>query len=232
MSESTSKSEKFKTSVDAMQDLAAHHKFMKQTGMRYGGEKPRFKYASGSEGWLEWRKQFTPPDGEVRTLVENSLAALRDQRKLTAADITHLEKLYGVRVPVTSQTAVIKEAKQEIKTPAAESPQKPASTPAKAAPAPIRMAPPVKTPPPVAVVPPPVTAASPPVKISTTETTPKFCTHCGAKVAKEAKFCTGCGSVFADVKFAESAGNPKYCIRCGTVLAEGAAFCTGCGKPV
>ena len=123
MSESTSKSAQYKQSVDAMQDLAAHHKFMKQTGLRYGGEKPRFKYAAGTEGWLEWRKQFTPPDGEARTLVENSLAELRDRQKLTAADITRLEKLYGVRVPVTAPAAVIKETKPEIKIQAAEIPR-------------------------------------------------------------------------------------------------------------
>jgi ribosomal protein L40E len=231
MSESTSKSAQYKQSVDAMQDLAAHHKFMKQTGLRYSGEKPRFKYASGTEGWLEWRKQFSPPDGEARTLVENSLAELRDRQKLTAADITRLEKLYGVRVPAIAQAAVIKATKPEIKTPAAEMPQKPVPAPVKASPAPIKVAPPVKPAPPTPVISPPVAPAPAPVKISVTETAQKFCTNCGAKAAPGAKFCTGCGSVFADVKSVETEDKPKFCTRCGAKLADGAKFCNGCGKP-
>jgi Double zinc ribbon len=231
MSESTSKSAQYKQSVDAMQDLAAHHKFMKQTGLRYGGEKPRFKYAAGTEGWLEWRKQFTPPDGEARTLVETSLSELRDQGKLTTADITRLEKLYGVRVPVIIRTPVIKEAKPEIKTPVADIPQKPVPPPVKAAPAPVKAAPPGKPASPTPVAAPPVTPAASPAKPAVTETAPRFCTACGAKAAPGAKFCTGCGSVFADVKSAETEDKPRFCISCGARLADGAKFCNGCGKP-
>jgi hypothetical protein len=103
LSESKLKSITFSMCVDIMKDYAAHNKFLKKSKLRFGREIPRSKFPKGLDGWLQWRIQFTPQQGEDTTMVQTALKELYDQRKLSSGDYTRLQNLYGFNTQTETQ---------------------------------------------------------------------------------------------------------------------------------
>jgi hypothetical protein len=93
VSESKLKSIAYSMCVDIMKDYAVHNKFLKKSKLRFGREIPRSKFPKGLDGWLQWRIQFTPQQGEDTTMVQTALKGLYDQRKLSSGDYTRLQNL-------------------------------------------------------------------------------------------------------------------------------------------
>lgn len=59
-----------------------------------------------------------------------------------------------------------------------------------------------------------------------------YCRKCGAELGEGAKFCTNCGASLAKfVKESEEAVT-AYCRNCGAKLPEDADYCPNCGQPV
>lgn len=52
-----------------------------------------------------------------------------------------------------------------------------------------------------------------------TDTTPRFCFNCGAKLESGGRFCGNCGTKNA----------PEFCVNCGAKLDPDSKFCTNCG---
>jgi len=235
------KSKSFDICVDGLKDYSAHRKFKKMTGLTYDGEIPRAQFATGPEGWIQWRSQFTSHQVEDMSLVENEINNLYTQNKLDIEICARLLRLYGVNI----QTAT--------------------EPPVKSAPAPIFAPPPPAKANPVAPppdsrqnsyqspLPPKVfcpscgVVANPGTKfcaacgaslepaeptIIVPPAVVKFCTRCGANAPVEAKFCAECGNLFTEPATTKAARRSAFCSNCGTEVADGIRFCTICGKPV
>jgi hypothetical protein len=91
--------------VDIMKDYSVHKKFLKKSKLRFGREIPRSKFPKGLDGWLQWRIQFAPQQGEDTTIVQTALKGLYEQRKLGNGDYTRLRNLYGFNTQMETQPA-------------------------------------------------------------------------------------------------------------------------------
>ena len=235
------KSKSFDICVDGLKDYSAHRKFKKMTGLSYDGEIPRAQFATGPEGWIQWRSQFIPHQVEDMSLVENEINNLFTLKKLNIENRARLLMLYGVN----TQTAI-------------EPPVKSAPVPVFAPPPPAK-ADPVAPPPDrrqdsyQSPLPPKIfcsscgVVANPGTKfctfcgaslesakptIAVPQAIVKFCTRCGAKSPVEAKFCAECGNLFTEPAPIKAARRSGFCTNCGAQVEDGIRFCTTCGKPV
>jgi len=138
VSESKLKSIAFSMCVDIMKDYTVHNKFLKKSQLRFGREIPRSKFSKGLDGWLQWRIQFAPQQGEDTTMVQTALKELYDQRKLSSRDYTRLQNLYGFNTPTETQPT----NQVAITTPIPQAPPPPPVSPVRFCPdcgAPVRL---------------------------------------------------------------------------------------------
>jgi hypothetical protein len=226
---SNSKSNNFRISVDAMKDYSAHYKFIKKSGLLFGREVPRSKFKVGYEGWIQWRNQFTPRQGEDISLVENAVKSLHDQRQLNDEDYARLKKLYGLSAETVAQPVNQGAPAPKIELRVPEPPRAEAAAQANV------------------VCPSCGVAARPGAKfcvscgvsfkpakstMAVPGAPPRFCRRCGAKATEGAKFCKQCGNPFTETRPVEIERRTKFCTQCGAKLAEEVKFCEMCGKPV
>lgn len=101
--QNTSTSNGFQVSLEAAKDYLAHKKFTKASKLHYRGEMRRLEFPKGPDGWIQWRMQFTPRQGEDTSPVENELNRLHDQRKLNDDEYARLRGLYGLDGHATAQ---------------------------------------------------------------------------------------------------------------------------------
>jgi hypothetical protein len=101
--QNTSTSNGFQVTLEAAKDYLAHKKFTKASNLCYRGEMRRLDLPKGPYGWIQWRMQFTPRQGEDMSPVENELNRLHDQRKLNDDEYARLRSLYGLDGQVTAQ---------------------------------------------------------------------------------------------------------------------------------
>ena len=205
----------FDICLNAMKDCAAHKKFVKKSGLRYGGEMPRPKFARGPDGWTQWRMQFAPRQDDDTSQVETELNRLHDQRKLNDDEYARLRGLYGLDGHVTPQVP------PSILT----QPPSPSGgfcrscgsklMPGKkfcekcGAPAPAKAAPSTNTKPP-----PPQT---------------RLCVKCGAQLKPGKRFCEKCGAPVAQPVAPATPPPAPVCPSCGNTVPAGKKFCVRCG---
>jgi len=93
----------FQICLESAKDYLAHKKFTKKSGLRYEGEVARRAFPKGPDGWIQWRRQFAPRQGEDTTPVENELNGLHGQRRLSDDEYARLRGLYGLDLQGATQ---------------------------------------------------------------------------------------------------------------------------------